>query len=151
MSHRPQRTISAKNKARGFTLIEMMAALTLLGLIAGLLMPNFQRWYASTQDRVNASAIAIQFQKLYARAALLSQDHELSRASSAQMLADGQPALSLPPGWQIAPQQSLRIPASGYCQSGYIDVLGPHNVRLRFNTRAPHCEVTHQTLPPEAR
>jgi prepilin-type N-terminal cleavage/methylation domain-containing protein len=149
MNLRPQRTIFAKDKARGFTLIEMMAALTLLGLIAGLLLPNFQRWYASTQDRVNASAIAIQLQKLYARSALLSQDHELSQATSAQMLADGQPALSLPLGWQIAPQQSLRIPASGYCQAGRIDIVGPHNARLRFNIQAPHCEVTHQTLTPE--
>ena len=63
---------------RGFTLIEMMAAMTLIGMIAGLMLPNFQRWHDSTQQRVNAGAIGIQLQKLYVRAALMGQEFELT-------------------------------------------------------------------------
>lgn len=131
--------------ARGFTLIEMMAALTLIGMIAGLMLPNFQRWYDSTQQRVNAGAIGIQLQKLYVRAALLGQDFELTPQSAGRQLADGELALLLPAGWKIADQQRLNVRASGYCAPASIEFQGP-DARLRFAIMAPQCSVIHQVV-----
>ncbi len=130
---------------RGFTLIEMMAAMTLIGMIAGLMLPNFQRWHDSTQQRVNAGAIGIQLQKLYVRAALMGQEFELSAKTAQQNMADGQPALQLPTGWRIANQNTLRIHASGYCSATHIEFQGPES-RLRFDISAPQCNVTHQAI-----
>lgn len=138
------------HNVQGFTLVEMLAALTLLGLIAGLLLPNFQRWHDNTQQRVNAGAVAMQLQKLHVRAALLGQDFELTAQSADTRLADGQPALQLPPGWKVAPQQLLVIHASGYCEKSRLDVTGP-DTRLRFDIQAPQCDVGYQTIPLETR
>lgn len=135
---------------RGFTLVEMLAALTLLGLIAGLLLPNFQRWHDNTQQRVNAGAVAMQLQKLHVRAALLGQDFELTAQTADTRLADGQAALELPPGWKVAPQQRLQVHASGYCEKARLDVTGP-DTRLRFDIQAPQCDVSYQAISPEAR
>lgn len=131
-------------KQRGFTLIEMLAALTLMGLMAGLMLPNLQRWHNNTQQRVTASAIGIQLQKLHVRAALMGQEFELSAQTANQILADGQPALALPMGWRVADQQHLRIHASGYCGAGKIDIQGPET-RLQFAIVPPQCNVMHQT------
>lgn len=134
-----------RKKPWGFTLIEMMAAMTLIGLIAGLMLPNFQRWHDSTQQRVNAGAIGMQLQKLYVRAALMGQEFELTPQTAHQAMADGQPALQLPAGWRIADQHKLHIHASGYCSPARIEFQGPQS-RLRFDILAPQCNVTHQTL-----
>ena len=131
--------------ARGFTLVEMLAALTVLGMIAGLLLPNFQRWHDNTQQRVNAGAVGMQLQKLHVRAALLGQDFELTPQTAGTLLADGQAALQLPPGWKVAPQQRLFVHASGYCEKAKIDFVGP-DVRLRFDVQAPQCDVSYQAV-----
>ena len=134
-----------RQKPWGFTLIEMMAAMTLIGLIAGLMLPNCQRWHDSTQQRVNAGAIGMQLQKLHVRAALMGQEFELTPQTAHQPMADGQPALQLPTGWRVADQQKLQIHASGYCIPAHIEFQGPQS-RLRFDILAPLCSVTHQTL-----
>jgi prepilin-type N-terminal cleavage/methylation domain-containing protein len=130
---------------RGFTLIEMMAALTLMGLMAGLMLPNFQRWHDNTQQRVNAGAIGMQLQKLHVRATLMGQEFELTPQTANQTMADGQPALQLPAGWRVADKQRLNIHASGYCTAAQIEFQGPQ-ARMRFDIQAPLCNVTHQAI-----
>ncbi len=145
MTQRTRHAKPPRKQQRGFTLIEMMAAITLIGMIAGLMLPNFQRWHDSTQQRVHAGAIGMQLQKLYVRAALMGQEFELSAQTAQQSMADGQPALQLPAGWQIADQHKLRIHASGYCSATHIEFQGPDS-RLRFQISAPQCNVTQQAI-----
>jgi prepilin-type N-terminal cleavage/methylation domain-containing protein len=57
----------------GFTLIEMMAVLTLAALMAGVALPAMQRWFDSISERAQLTEISIQFQRLASRAALLSK------------------------------------------------------------------------------
>ena len=140
---------SHQNQVRGFTLVEMMAVLTLIGLIAGLMLPNFQRWHDNTQHRVHAEVIGLQLQKLYVRAALLGQEFELTARNASTLLVDGQAALQLPSGWKVADQQSLKVHASGYCSAATIDFQGP-DARLRFTISAPQCNVTHQVIQLDA-
>jgi type II secretory pathway pseudopilin PulG len=123
----------------------MLAALVVLGLVAGLLLPNFQRWHDRTQERVNTGAIWMQLQKLFVRAALLGNDFELTDQSAGTLLADGQPALQLPPGWKVDAKQRLLIHASGYCEKARLDFKGPDN-RLRFDILSPDCEMTNQVI-----
>lgn len=149
MSPKRVRANRRHKPVKGFTLIEMMAALTLIGLIAGLMLPNFQRWHDSTQHRVHAGAIGMQLQKLYVRAALMGQEFELTAQNASTLLADGQAALQLPAGWKIADQQRLKVHASGYCSAATIDFQGP-DAKLRFAITAPQCSVTHQVIQPEA-
>lgn len=125
----------------GFTLVEMLAALALIGMMAGLLLPNFQRWFASTEQRVNASALAIQLQNLHVRAALAGHDFELTVQSASANLADGRPAINLPQGWRLHENTRLRVRASGYCENAHVDFEGPASP-LRLYIHAPNCEVT---------
>jgi prepilin-type N-terminal cleavage/methylation domain-containing protein len=131
---------------RGFTLIEMLASITLMGLMAGLLLPNFQRWAQRTQQKVDASAILMQLQKLQVRAALLGQDIDLDEKTASLALADGQPVLQLPQGWRLMPNQTpWRMYASGSCDNAKIRIANAEQ-RLEFETRQANCDISYKPL-----
>lgn len=100
---------------RGFTLIEMTVVVVLLGLISAVALPNFERWFGSTQQRVDGSRIALQVQGLLARAAILNQSVLIGSANQRELLADGKPALDLPAGWRLKGDDTLTVNGSGYC------------------------------------
>lgn len=133
--------------ARGFTLIEMMAVLVLFGLLTAVVLPNFQRWFDSTQQRVAAGELAIRVQKLLARSALLGQSLELNAVSARLPLSDGDPALPLPDGWGVAEGSTIAIRASGLCRGAALE-LESSSQRMVVDIAANTCAVSVRSLPP---
>jgi prepilin-type N-terminal cleavage/methylation domain-containing protein len=129
------------SKKRGFTLIEMMVVVVLMGLVASVALPNFERWFASTQQRVDASRIAMQVQNLLARAAILNQSLDLTSTNAKQVLADGKPALDLPAGWTLKAQDVLAIYGSGYCVPAEINFVSTANQKVNIKIRDQQCNV----------
>jgi prepilin-type N-terminal cleavage/methylation domain-containing protein len=126
---------------KGFTLIEMMVVVVLMGLVASVALPNFERWFASTQQRVEASRIAMQVQNLLARAAILNQSLDLTSANVRQILADGKPALDLPTGWSMRTSEVLAIYGSGYCVPAEINFVSNQNQKVGIQIRDQQCNV----------
>ncbi len=126
---------------KGFTLIEMMVVVVLMGLVASVALPNFERWFASTQQRVDASRIAMQVQNLLARAAILNQSLDLTSTNVRQLLADGKPALDLPAGWSIRTTDLLAVYGSGYCVPTEINFVSSENQRVGIQVRDQQCNV----------
>ncbi len=118
----------------------MMAVMVLLGLLSAIVLPNFERWFSSTERRVSSSELIMRLQKLYARSALLGQNFELTPATAGKALADGQPALDLPPGWAMAEGQRLDIRASGLCLPASIEFSAPGQT-LVLEVKADTCEI----------
>lgn len=127
--------------ARGFTLIEMMAVLVLMGLLTAVVLPNFERWFSGAQQRVGASELVIRLQKLYARAALLGLNFELNSGTASQKLPDGQPAFELPSGWAIANGQNLAISATGWCIASSIQFQSATHAVI-LDVKAENCDVS---------
>lgn len=128
----------------GFTLIEMMAVLVLMGLLAAVVLPNFDRWFTSTQQKVSTSEVIMQLQKLYARTALMGLDFVLDAQSAATPLPDGQPALALPPEWSLPPGQRLAIYASGLCTAA--DITFKASARtLTLDIHPDNCNISIRT------
>lgn len=127
----------------------MMAVLVLFGLLTAVVLPNFERWFSNTERRVSASELAVRLQKLYARAALLGQNFELNATTASEKLADGQPALAIPPGWAFAEGQSLKIRASGLCQAASIQFVSATQT-LVLDVTPDNCEIVmrSRTAPP---
>ena len=128
--------------AAGFTLIEMLAVLTLAALMAAVAVPAMQRWFESVSQRAQLSEIAIQFQKLGSRAALLSQTVELTKTSWHTKLSDGEPALSLPEGWAVVGDKGVSYFYSGVCDGGSVELSGPQERRLRLQIAPVTCDVS---------
>jgi prepilin-type N-terminal cleavage/methylation domain-containing protein len=130
-----------KAHGNGFTLIEMVVVMVLLGLLAAVTLPNLERWFAGTQERVDASRIALQVQKLLARAAILNQSIELTSSNLSQSLVDGKPALDLPVGWKLRAQDRLTVSGSGYCTPSEITFITPQQQLVRIQVKDQQCNV----------
>lgn len=115
--------LNTKNRMsdfHGFSLMEMMAVLVLIGLISSVVVPNFNKWFESTEDQVSAAKILTEVQNLLIRAALLEQDFLLNEESYKESLADKRPALILPDGWKISDNQFLNVWRSGLCEDSIL-------------------------------
>lgn len=129
-------------RAQGFTLIEMMAVLTLAALMAGVAIPAMQRWFESISERAQLTEVSIQFQRLASRAALLSQTVKLDKQSWNSKLNDGEPALSLPEGWAVSSDNSVIFYHSGVCAGGEVDLSAPQKRQIRLLIAPVSCDVS---------
>jgi|GEM_PF-2629429 len=120
----------------------MLAVLTLVALLSGIAMPAMQRWYNSLAQRAQLSEIAIQFQRLAARAALLSQTVALSKDTWQNKLVDDEPALALPEGWSVVSDQPVVFYHSGICAGGNVDLEGPERQRVQLQVAPVSCDVS---------
>ena len=128
--------------ASGFTLIEMTVVIVLLGLISAVVLPNFNRWFSSTQQRVDGSRIAMQVQNLLARAAILNQSVILSAQTASTALVDGKPAVDLPTGWRIKDADKLVVNGSGYCTPATITFVSADRQQVVIEVKDQQCNVT---------
>lgn len=126
----------------GFTLIEMMAVLTLAALMAGVALPAMQRWFDSISERAQLTEISIQFQRLASRAALLSETVKLSKLNWTDKLGDGSATLSLPDGWLITNEKPVVFFHSGICEGGVVELAGSQGRKVKLNIAAVSCDVS---------
>ena len=126
----------------GFTLIEMVVVMTLIGLMAGIALPAMQRWFDSISARAQLSEVSIQFQQLAARTALLSQTVVLNKDSWREKMSDGQAALALPDGWSVTSSTPVIFFHSGICDGGQIDLLGPQQRKVQLQIARASCDVS---------
>lgn len=137
---------STASRSNGFTLIEMTVVVVLMGLISAVALPNFERWFGSTQQRVDGSRIALQVQNLFARAAILNQSVLISSDNLREPLADGKPALDLPTGWQLQKNEKLTVNGSGYCVPASITFISGISTkdfqRVIVQIRDQQCNVS---------
>lgn len=126
----------------GFTLIEMVVVMTLIGLMAGIALPAMQRWFDSISARAQLSEVSIQFQQLASRAALLSQTVVLNKASWREKMSDGEAALALPEGWSITSATPVTFFHSGICDGGLVDLLGPQQRKVQLQIARASCDVS---------
>lgn len=136
----------APGRPHGFTLLEMMVVMVLMGLISAVALPNFERWFSSTQQRVDAARIALQVQNLLSRAAVLNQSLEITPSTARQLLVDGKPALDLPTGWSLQPQDKVSIHGSGYCTPARITFVSKSKQQVAIDIRDQQCSVGYALL-----
>ena len=130
-----------RRRNAGFTLIEMIAVMVLVGLLGSIALPAMQRWFDSISARAQLSEVSIQFQQLAARAALLSQTVVINKDSWREKMSDGDAALALPDGWSITSAAPVTFFYSGICDGGNIDLQGPQQRKVRLQIAHASCDV----------
>jgi len=142
---------------RGFTLIEMLVVMVLLGLMAGLALPAMQRWFDAVQAKAHAAAL-IDAMRSAAFAAGATRRTIVVDAGSFGVEAGTEAAaneterlsLSMPPGWSLLRAEPAWFLATGLCKPGRL-VLEPEPGRsLALVVHGPICkvELSDTTAPP---
>lgn len=124
---------SPRDKSRGFTLLELVVVLTIMGLAAAMAAPSLFRAIDSWRARDVLDRVGGQINGLPAQARI---------SGRAVMLGGKEAALpfELPPDWTASLPTPWSVRGNGYCEGG--DVVLRHGEReWTLRATAPFCEV----------
>lgn len=129
---------------RGFTLLEMLFVLFVVGLLAGLTIPRFTASYQSREHKAQRGDIEDQLRELPRRVRL--QAHPLSLPADLKLadLGDGAPPLRLPSGWALGFDPPLEISLMGACSASKLVLNHRDAVELtvRYQVARLTCDLT---------
>jgi general secretion pathway protein G len=103
---------------RGFTLLEMMVVLAIVGLAAALVAPRVFRSVDAVTDGLATAAVADQLRQLPRRVRLLGRELDVTNASLQVKLVDGELPLELQPELRVTVTKPFSIAGSGVCTAG---------------------------------
>jgi prepilin-type N-terminal cleavage/methylation domain-containing protein len=125
----------------GFTLLEMLIVLALMGLLGALALPALGRLVDSLRFQNERSGLLAQINTLSYRHYLLAQNSTLTNDNLIRPLKDGQAAVDLPEGWRANIPVPLTYQFNGYCSGGVIILLPPDHPAETLRLIAPACGV----------
>ncbi len=117
-----------QSAARGFTLLELLIVLSLLGLLSALVAPRMLGWVESAQQRQRLQALRQELQALPQQAFLSGTPlHWQGQPDQAPPL----PSLAQSPRWQLRARPGLHIDANGMTAAAQLELLDTDGKLLR--------------------
>jgi type IV fimbrial biogenesis protein FimT len=113
------------NRTDGFTLIELMVTIALLGILSSLAAPSFTQWIQNQHIRTAAEGIYNGLQLAEAEAAKRNQVVDFALVSSTPTAGTAPVPTSAGPNWVVAVDQGGAPAASGFIMGGLGSDGGP--------------------------
>lgn len=126
----------AAPRPRGFTLLELVVVLAILGLVAALAAPALLRGIDSWQRKAQLDALVEQVRGLPAHA----RQHGRALRIDDALLASADSPLAPGPGWTLAAPVPWTVRPSGVCDAGELEVGQAGGRTARLRVQAPFCE-----------
>ena len=121
---------------QGFTLLELLVVMALLGLATSMAAPRVLAWAEAAQQRADLDVL---------RARLTALPTQSFFAGKTRLLMDEATTWPLPQGWRIYTPQPVVYEASGMTRGGTVQVLccGPAGQRMvaQWRVQAPAGQV----------
>ena len=148
----PPRPGSRRNLSNtgGFTLLELIVVLLLVGLVTALAMPNLSQLYTSVTGAAERDYILDQFAGMGQKALLSGQgflvlgtaDSAEARLSQKASNGDGQVfELDMPEGWRVRLEEPLILRANGVCLGGELTLIRAGKLAYQISLDPPYCTV----------
>ncbi len=146
--------------ARGFTLVEILVVLLIMGLLASVTVPNLQRLYNSVEHDAQRETALGAITGLAYHAYVTGQPINLPKGRSVPHLAGTSTTaetdakgvspngkdIVFPEGWQLDLAQPIAFNFLGICSGGKISLVAPDGTQEAFVLKGPRCDVA---LPPD--
>lgn len=120
---------------QGYSLLEVMVVVAILGVAATVSAPSITRMIASQQARQIVRGVATEFANLRAQAFIASQSYD---AQTIQALLSEEAPLQ----WRVSVEDSVFISANGYCTAGRLSIQGPSGRRWSVGVNEGDCTLT---------
>lgn len=121
------------NPRKGFTLVEVLVVLILLGLTSALVLPKFPAIYDRFKSRAEQDAFFQSLAGLSLKAYSQQKSFVLDQSSVAQLV-------ELPTGWQVRIPKPIAYKANGVCLGGELTYTAK-GISTRVKLVPPYCEA----------
>lgn len=110
---------------RGFTLLEMLIVLTIVGMAAAMVVPRLVSRLDRISDSLVVAAVGVQLRQLPRRVRLTGVALELSSETWQRRLPDGLAGIELASPLILVLPNKLQIAANGTCMGGEVQLVRP--------------------------
>jgi prepilin-type N-terminal cleavage/methylation domain-containing protein len=133
-----------QDSRRGFTLLEMLFVLVVVGLLVGLTVPRFAAGFAQRELIAQRADIEDQLRELPRRVRLNATPIVLPKDMGIKNFDDGLPSLHLPDGWEITFKPALEISMLGTCSASTLTLTQAQDPRMNagYAIASLNCELS---------
>jgi len=127
----------------GFTLLEMLFVLMVIGLLSGLVIPRFANSYQRKEAQAQREGLEAQLRELPRRVRLMGRPIVLPAESAIRDLGDGKAPFDVPEGWKMAFAPPLEISIMGVCSGSTVELenLGDPSLSVRLAVARGSCDI----------
>ncbi|MFA7555324.1 MAG: prepilin-type N-terminal cleavage/methylation domain-containing protein [Spongiibacteraceae bacterium] len=131
---------------QGFTLLEMVVVLVLVGVVTGLVLPGLQRMYDSLSLALDRDELVAQLSSLALQVRHSGRDSYFAGYNpdmdmSLQALPEGFKSYISSSEWQMAVDDTILITAAGFCPVGGRVKVSRGEKTFELYLRSPDCKA----------